>query len=176
MPSIFDVHRPDTPYNSNPSKSSDPTSQSASQPPRSRHTEKVGPSYNKRIIKHPDDEFLDTLDEPKSSNTETKVWINPKFDEAGNIVGQEENNTKVSSETANSIFVLQGPKLSDEEQEDDVTSVGIGIALSDLYPGPGGVETGTAAVQPLTSDERMRNASYRRLRSLEALRDDMSWV
>lgn len=169
LPSVFDI---ETPCHSSASRSSDRTAQSVSQLRYSRPIEKFGPSYNKHVVRDADDEFLATLDEMESSTTGTKIWINPKFDEAGNMVEEGANNTTfLSSEASHSMFCLQGPRLSDGIPIEDFLRYRASIALSSM----GESDIGTASVQPLTPTKRMKHASYKRLTSSEALRDDMSW-
>lgn len=148
FPSVFDIQTSNHVYRPDPFEHTGPNlnSQSSSHPPSRRHTEKIGPSYSKGIINDPDDEFLATLEEP-APTTESKVWINLRSAEEGSVLEQREISTNKSGDTSRtSIFLLQGPRLLDEDtnpalsqngsQSIDERTIGIGIALSDLNPEP----------------------------------------
>jgi hypothetical protein len=127
-------------------------------PTRSRilRLQKIGPSYNKRVVVTPDDELLS--DNPQIGEfrdidrygrehrgQETKVWINPHFDPEGNVVewqGPLVENHQVERQicrpsTENtSLWLLEGPMIGDGDQVGVVGKArsmelgNIGIAVS----------------------------------------------
>ncbi|KAH8663482.1 hypothetical protein BGZ60DRAFT_68516 [Tricladium varicosporioides] len=86
-----------------------------------------GPLHDKKVITCPDDAFLHDLD-PESKFT--KIWVNPRFDRKGNIVNvknmsvhheshygsiHESLHERVYDSSDTSLFILEGPRLSDDE-------------------------------------------------------------
>lgn len=83
--------------------------------------------YDRRVITCPDDAFLHDLDRESKL---TRIWVNPRFDRKGNIVDVKNMNVHrgshygsiheslhehVCDSSDTSLFILEGPRLSDDE-------------------------------------------------------------
>ncbi|KAE9378911.1 hypothetical protein N431DRAFT_499610 [Stipitochalara longipes BDJ] len=135
---------------------------------RLRRLQKIGPSYNKRVVT-PDDELL--CDTPQNrafgdrhrdrhrrqhgkERQEAKVWINPRFDPEGNVVEWQgpveiERHISYPSTEDTSLWLLEGPMIGDVE----VGQVGIvGKARS--------IEMGNIGIA-VNSAEELARAEYR---------------
>jgi hypothetical protein len=119
-----------------------PYSSSSNQ--RQFRAEKIGPSYNKRVVRTPDDELLaptprfenffqSAQQNDKKGGAETKIWINPKFDTQGNVVDSQtpdlESQESVPSRET-SVWALEGPQETDASGGESIAMQDIGIDLS----------------------------------------------
>ena len=163
FPSVFDVNS--TAPSTHPSRpSTNPTSASTPQPPPSRHSEKLGSAYNRRVIADPDADFLSTLDDDHQTIREepetpiVKVWIK-RWD-------TQERSPRNSSRS--SMFALEGPRLSDEENFSTTRTVGIGITLDDLKSSSR-EDLSPRADTPMVG-RRIGSLPYKRLGSLDLAR------
>lgn len=154
FPSIFDITSTSSTSSHHHKKLN--SSDHGIHPTYPRHpAEKIGPTYNKRVIFTPDDELLSTTPESGEfmdnsvlergeRELETKVWINPRFDGEGNVIESqgpviERHDSQPSSET--SLWALEGPMVGDVdaggsgkgkagEKARDVEMGNIGMAVS----------------------------------------------
>lgn len=176
FPSIFDINTPDQSYYTDPSK---PPSTSNSQRGPSGYTEKVGPSYNKRVITNPDDKFLNSLDTPLGSPEakDVEAWNNSRNHNIDQRLASSEEVCHDASSSDYSFFALEGPRESDDEADEVSTfhnSTSIGVALSDFRASPlwrrmerERLESEASGVE-LSVDERERAfAEYKWLESLK---------
>ena len=145
LPKIFDLT---TAPSTNPKyPASSYLQSSGSNPPKL----KIGPTYDKRVIFTPDDDLLaptpqfenfeqreDQISSAKDRK-DTKIWVNPKFDNQGNVIDFQEHRMDIDIErqgsapsSRTSVWALEGPRESDEMNGSDEGNIAlqeIGVAL-----------------------------------------------
>ena len=83
---------------------------------------KTGPSYNERPIKTPDEQLLARLGDVEDRTASTKKWIQQsQFDDIQRLVASpvatKSRNVSQHSDQSTEMFALQGPRLSQGEQD-----------------------------------------------------------